>query len=520
MGGGVGKLGLLSSPKGGGREGLATLEALYRQDLDFLNLPVKKWTTAQTTADGQPIVDVLVVGGGMAGIALAIALKHLGVEARLVDQAPADYEGPWDTTARMETLRSGKQLVGPALGFAHLTFRAYFVAQFGVAAWDALDKIPRVQWMDYLRWLKRLNSLEVRNDTKVTLVLPGADGVATVEVQRTSTSSPRGEKGEGAGGAPTTDVSTAPAEKLYARHVVLATGRGGLGGPWLPDWAAQIPLERRVHSADVWSGDQCAGKHVVVIGGGSSAMDCAATALEHGAAEVHLLIRRTDLPRVNKSKAAMGPGITHGYLTFSDAWKWRFRHYMNLHIPPPHGSTLRVSRHRNAFFHFGAPVEKVAVRDDGKVRIDTPKGSMATDFVVFATGYTVDWQQRPEFAPFAAHVLQWKDVYAPPGNLTSKDMSQFPYLGPSFEFREKVDGACSGLNHIHCFCYPATLSFGAVSGDIPQITDGARMLAQRLAGDLYTEEVGAQFKKVEAFEDAELDGSEWVPAVWPEYKES
>lgn len=503
MGGGLSKLKLLSSGKGSGADGLATLEALYQQDLDFLNLPVKKWTTAQTTADGQPILDVLIVGGGMAGITLAIALKHLGVEARLVDKAPAGYEGPWDTTARMETLRSGKQLVGPALGFAHLTFRAYFIAQFGTAAWDALDKIPRVQWMDYLRWLKRINALDVQNDTEVALVQPAADGVVTVETRRTTTA---------AGG-------DAPTEKIFARHVVLATGRGGLGGPWMPQWASEIPAEKRVHSSDVWSGDEFAGKHVVVIGGGSSAMDCAATALEHGAAEVHLLIRRPDLARVNKSKAAVGAGITHGYLAFTDAWKWQFRHYMNLHIPPPHGSTLRVSRHPNAFFHFGAPIEKVSVREDGKVRIDTAQGPIATDRVIFATGYALDWDQRPELAPFSAHVLQWKDVYTPPETMKSTDMSLFPYLGQSFEFREKVEGSCPGLNHIHCFCYPATLSFGSVSGDIPQITDGARMLAQRLTGDLYNESVEEQFHKIEVFGEAELDGTEWKPAPWPEYKE-
>lgn len=508
MNGGIKELNLMSSSKGSGCEGLATLEALYRQDLEFLNLPVKRWTAAQTTADGQPIVDVLIVGAGMAGVTLAIALKHLGVQARLLDEAPAGYEGPWDTTARMETLRSGKFLVGPALGFAHLTFRAYFVAQFGTAAWEALDKIPRVQWMDYLRWLRKVNELDVRNDTKVTLVQPGADGVATVDVQRTAPASADG----GADGPPSS-------AKLYARHVVLATGRGGLGGPRTPEWASQIPQDKRVHSADVWSGNQFAGKHVVVIGGGSSAMDCAGTALEHGATEVHLLIRRSDLPRVNKSKALVTPGFTHGYLIFTDAWKWRFRHYMSLHIPPPHNSTLRVSHHKNAFFHFDAPIQQVAMREDGKVRIDTPKGSIATDYVIFATGYAVDWSQRPELAPFAAHVLLWKDVYTPPENLTNTDMGCFPYLGPNFQFVEKQDGACPGLSHIHCFCYPATLSFGSVSGDIPQITDGARMLAEGLSGELFAADVEAQFKKVEAFEEPELDGSEWTSAAWPEYKE-
>ena len=48
-------------------------------------------------------------------------------------RSPKDFEGPWATTARMETLRSPKQLTGPALGLPALTFRAWYEAQFGTA---------------------------------------------------------------------------------------------------------------------------------------------------------------------------------------------------------------------------------------------------------------------------------------------------------------------------------------------------------------------------------------------------
>ena len=67
---------------------------------------------------------------------------------RCLDRGPAGVEGPWVTYARMETLRSPKVLTGPAAGIPSLTFRAWFVAQFGAAEWEALDKIPRVMWMD------------------------------------------------------------------------------------------------------------------------------------------------------------------------------------------------------------------------------------------------------------------------------------------------------------------------------------------------------------------------------------
>ena len=83
----------------------------------------------------------------------------------------------------METLRSPKQLTGPALGLPALTFRAWFEAQFGLEAWDALDKIPRLQWMDYLRWYRRVLGLDVRNEHRVLAVLPRADGLVRLDIE-------------------------------------------------------------------------------------------------------------------------------------------------------------------------------------------------------------------------------------------------------------------------------------------------------------------------------------------------
>ena len=50
----------------------------------------------------------------------------------------------------MRTLRSPKELTGPAMGLPALTFRAFYEAQYGKEAWQALDRAPRTMWMDYL----------------------------------------------------------------------------------------------------------------------------------------------------------------------------------------------------------------------------------------------------------------------------------------------------------------------------------------------------------------------------------
>jgi cation diffusion facilitator CzcD-associated flavoprotein CzcO len=438
------------------------------------------------------VLDVAIIGGGMAGLAAGAALKHLGIVAPMFDRAPAGFEGPWATTARMETLRSPKQLTGPALGLPALTFRAWFEARFGTAAWNALDKIPRLQWMDYLRWYRAVLGLDVRNDHQVDAVIPRADGLVELQVQ-------------------TPDDF----RRVLARRVVIATGRDGLGGAWVPPVAHTLPRHLWAHSSDTLDYATLRGKRVAVVGAGASAMDSAATALEAGAASVDLLIRRADIPRVNKSKGAGNPGLTHGHFGLADAWKWRLRNYINRsQVPPPRGSTLRVSRHANARFHLGSPIEHVEAHGD-VLHVVTPKGRFAFDFVVFSTGFRLDFATRPEFAAFGPQVRLWGDRFAAPAGQEDQELHDSPDLGPAFEFQPRDPAACPGLTRIHCFCYPAALSHGTISGDIPAISDGAKRLSQGIAGLLYQEDVESHFAALEAFAEPEVFGDEWTPAQPP-----
>ena len=114
-------------------DSLAGLEARVRRDLELLTLPpAKDWLEPRVHPQYGPVLDVAVIGAGMAGLSVAFALKCLAVRGlKVFDRAPEGFEGPWATTARMETLRSPPELTGPAFQFASLTFRAWFEAQFG-----------------------------------------------------------------------------------------------------------------------------------------------------------------------------------------------------------------------------------------------------------------------------------------------------------------------------------------------------------------------------------------------------
>ncbi|MBT2326573.1 NAD(P)/FAD-dependent oxidoreductase [Variovorax paradoxus] len=480
-----------ASPAGSLSGGLAALERRLAKDLEWLGWPARDWMPPRLH-DGQAVLDVVIIGGGQAGLGAAAALAQQGIRAVVFDRSSAGFEGPWATTARMETLRSPKELTGPALGLPALTFRAWFEAQCGPDAWTALDKIPRLQWMDYLRWYRRVMAVDVRNDTRVVAIHPRADAMVGLDLQ-----TPTG------------------ASSVLARRVVLATGRDGLGGPTVPAFVRRLPRAKWAHSSDAMDYNSLAGLRVGVIGAGSSSMDSAATALEAGARSVDLLIRRDDLPRVNKGKGANVPGLTQGHYDLPDEHKWRVRHYINVaSVPPPRGSTLRVSRHPSARFNFGCPVRDVQLTGDA-LHITTPKGDFELDFLIIATGFKIDWFSRPEFATIAPHIRAWKDRFVPAPGTEDEELADSPDLGPAFELQQKIAGVCPGLDRIHCFCYPAALSHGTVSGDIPAISDGARRLAGGLAGLFYREDFAQHYANLEAYDEPELFGDEWVPAHPP-----
>ena len=469
--------------------GLAALEARLRQDLQWLELPGKEWVPPRQV-DGRRVRDVVVIGGGMCGLTVCNALIRLGMRNIVAyDRAPAGHEGPWVTFARMRNLRSPKQLTGPALGLPALTFRAYYEARFGRAAWEELGRIPRTLWMEYLIWYRRVLGLPVVNEAHVTMVHPHRADLVVLDVER-----PDGR------------------EQVFARRLVLATGRDGLGGPIVPEIAHSIGRRFWAHSADDIDFASLRGKRVGVVGGGASAMDNAATALEAGAGRVDLFIRRPDIPRINKFTGIGSPGVVHGFEALPDDWQWRFLDYvLSEQTPPPHDSTLRVSRHPNASFHVGSPVLSLAQHGDA-VTVRTPKGAYDEDFLIFATGFGFDLSRRPELAELAPHIRLWRDRFTPPPGLENAELADSPDLAHDYGFQEKTPGACPGLRRVHCFNNHATLTHGKLSGDIPAVSEGAERLAREIARSLFVEDAGQHFAALQAFDVAELQGDEWTDA--------
>lgn len=482
----------ISSPTLSGA-GLEALNERVRFDLACLNLPPNNWVPTHTADDGQHVHDVVIIGGGQCGLVAAFALLSGGIRnIRIFDRNPAGREGPWVNYARMETLRSPKTLPGPSYGHASLTFRAWYEAQFGVDAWEALDKIPRPMWMDYLRWYRDVLALPVENEVNVEHVTPEG------ELLKLELSGPGAER-----------------QSVLTRKLVMATGRDGTGGPKVPDFVDALPRTAWAHTADDIDFNALEGKRVIVVGVGASAIDNAAEALEHGASNVRFLIRRAQMPTINKMMGIGSFGFTHGYASLPDAWRWQLMHYSFItQTPPPRGSTLRVSQHENAYFHFECGIE--AVRMEGReVVVTTRQGEVRGDFLILGTGFQIDPLARTELAGYADRILLWRDCYQPPAELAHEELGKFPYVGRDFAFKEREPGTAPWLSNIHCFNYGASVSLGKVSGDIPGISEGASWLAGAIAAQFYQQDIAAHWQTLQNYDAPELQGDEWTASPLP-----
>jgi cation diffusion facilitator CzcD-associated flavoprotein CzcO len=223
------------------------------------------------------------------------------------------------------------------------------------------------------------------------------------------------------------------------------------------------------------------------------------------------LVRRAEMPTINKMMGIGSYGFTAGFAALSDEWRWRFMQYsFATQTPPPHGSTLRVSKFENAYFHFGKETIRIEQSGPGAEIFFADGTSYFADFIILGTGFVIDPMARTEFGDTAGNILLWQDVYKPPKDEENNDLGRFPYLNQDFTFSEKNPGTAPWLSNVYCFNYGAAASLGKVSGDIPGISEGAAWLAREVAAKLYSEDVETHWQAMLDYDKPELVGDEWV----------
>lgn len=455
---------------------LAELEADAARDQALVAHPRAPWLEPKTSG-GAAVLDVLIIGAGQSGLAVAHALLRDKVSNILcIDRADYGREGPWMTYARMHTLRSWKDQTGPDLNIPSLTYQAWHEAQWGAEDFAAMRWIPKEKWHDYLLWVRRVVGVPVRNGVAAGAISPARtdDGLPCLRI----------------------DTSEGP---MLARKMVIATGQEGVGAWWMPEFLECLPRHLRAHSADDIDFAALRGKVVAVLGAGASAFDNAATALEAGAAEVHLFCRRAEPMIIQPYRWLTFAGFMRHIHAMDDAWRWRFMsHILGLREGFPQDTYSRVMAFGNFTMHVGRPWTDARV-EAGRAVVATPRGDAVADFLICGTGTRMDPGLVPELANCAENIAAWADRYTPPADEANERLARFPYLSPESAFTEKNAGQTPWIQDIHLFGIGTTMSFGPAGSSINAMSIAAPRLAAGVTKGLFEADLPRLYASLRAY---------------------
>lgn len=464
------------------------LAAAVRRDMQLLRDAPADWVPPRAGTDH----DVFIVGGGQSGLAIGLALRRAGIgRIATIDQNAAGREGVWSTVARMPTLRTAKALTGPESGIGALSFEAWYAATQGAAAYAALERIPRLAWADYLRWYRAATDSVVRNETRLLDIeaLPGRGLQLTLRL-------------------PDGRIASEVTRKL-----VLSTGVDGCGVPRIPQPVREALAPARYSHTHAPLPD-LAGKRVAVLGAGASAFDAGSTALEQGAAEVHLFARRPDIARGSRMKAFSHVGAFEFFHTLPDADRWQLmRAYRASGGAPPRHAVQRAAAFDNFHLHLGSEWQKLGQRGEHIV-LEASDGRFVFDHLVLGTGYAVDLAARPELARIAPQIATWAQHYRPEWGTPDAELGRHPYLDAGFAFTEADPGSAPWLADIHCLGAPAMASHGRPVGDTGSLRHNVPRLVSAIGRDLFLADREWQVRHLQRVEGDEMDGSEYADRVW------
>ncbi|WP_458119441.1 NAD(P)-binding domain-containing protein [Paenibacillus sp. Z6-24] len=471
-----------------------SLEALnerVQQDLAYLAYGGADWVRPVYHPEGH-VYDAVIIGGGQSGLGAAFGLLRERISNILViDENPAGFEGPWQTYARMVTLRTPKHLTSIDLGIPSLTFRSWWEAQHGPQGWEQVDKIPRGEWMNYLRWYRQLLRLPVANEVQLDLIEPLTLGLHQLHIS-----------GPGA-----------PRDTVLARKVILATGIQG-GGEWHipPMITERLPGHLYAHTSEPIDFHHLRGKRVAVLGGGASAFDNANHALCEGVAEAHVFVRREVLPSVNPIRQMEVSGMIERFHTLSDAEKYAvIAHFFKFNQPPTNDTFERAASWPGFELHLGSPWLGVEPWGEG-ARVTTPHGQYDFDFLIISTGLLSDPALRPELGMVAEYIARWQDRYAAAPEMRNVLLDAHPYLSTGFALQSKDETGAGMLHGLFMFNYSALASCGLSASAISGTKNAVPRLVTAVADQLFLDDKEHILSQFFAYDQEEFVGR-WSKVV-------
>ena len=438
--------------------------------------------------------NVVIVGGGQTGAAFAFALRRAGIGKVSVIDAAADEAGAgvWLNRARMNKLRTPKTLTGPELSVAGLSFQAWFEARWGAAAYADIDRIPRARWAEYLGWYRHFLKIPVRYGTRLARIEP-VDSHFRLRLLNAA-----GDE----------HVET-------ARKVILCNGVAGNGAAQIPAVLHEnLPRSLYAHTSEAIDFNLLKGKVIAVIGGAASAFDAAATALEAGAAQVHLFVRRAAIPAVPITRTRAYPGAYDNYPALPDALRWRQAlRFRRAGSTPPIDAVERVTKHPNFHLHLGATWGHASA-EGGRIAARVNNEQFHFDFAIAGTGYLVDPAVRPELSAVSKDVLLWRDRYVPADNERDDYLGAHPYLGAALEYLEKIPGTAAYLANLHVYNPAGLVSSGVPVGDVPSMRRDIPAVVSRISRDLFLADLDRHEARLNGDVPADFNKTLYANSVW------
>jgi cation diffusion facilitator CzcD-associated flavoprotein CzcO len=313
--------------------------------------------------------DVVVVGAGPYGLSIAAHLRAAGVDARVFGEPMSFWERQMPAGMCLRSPWAASNLFDPRRAWTLDRFRHEQAEPFG-------SPVPLDRFTAYGRWFQQALVPDI--DRRAVRRISSARAGFSVEI---------------AGG-----------ERATARRVVVAAGIGRFA--WRPPQFGGLPPELATHTADHASLARFAGRRVVVVGGGQSALESAAL-LREASAGVEVLVRRSAVHWLLRGRRHTMPVVSRLLYAWPDVGPAGVSHLvarprLYRRIPRETQDRLATRSIRPAGAAWliprlaGVPIRtgveaRVAARQNGSVRLELSDGTTSTaDHVLLATGYRVD----------------------------------------------------------------------------------------------------------------------------------
>jgi len=326
------------------------------------------------------MIDVAIVGAGPYGLSVASHVRSLDGLTNVAFGRPMEF---WDRRMprgmRLRSPWAGSHLADPA---GALTLDAY-----ARACGSAVPRpIPLETFVDYGRWFQRHAVPDL--DTRTVTRIEKRDGVFHLEIE--------GKDG------------------VEARAVVVAVGVGPFAHR--PDQFRELSRQTVSHASEHASLDGFAGRSVLVVGAGQSALETAALLAEAGArvevlcrgGAVRFLVRSSVLHRLGPfsrllySPAEVGPAVLSLLAAAPSLFRrlpGPLRETWCARCIRPAGAAWLVDRLRTVTLTTGVSVV-TAVEKGRRVTVLLNDGTeRVVDHVMLCTGYRVDVERYDFLAP-------------------------------------------------------------------------------------------------------------------------